>query len=107
MTKRIPLSIFFSILTIAVSIGQSVTLVKDITPGAPSSNLANFTSESSTEPIENLRVFDLAGRQILTDISFEEGRKDISLDLSNQRGFFIILISTVEGRHVIRLGTFD
>jgi hypothetical protein len=44
MTKQIPLTIFLVIATITVSFGQSITLVKDITPGTHSSNLSNFTS---------------------------------------------------------------
>lgn len=44
MTKQISLTILLTIITVAVSIAQSVTLVKDLTPGTASSNLSNFTS---------------------------------------------------------------
>lgn len=44
MTQRIPLSICFTMVTVALSFGQSVILVKDLTSGTHSSNLSNFTS---------------------------------------------------------------
>jgi len=62
---------------------------------------------SSTELIEGLKLFDLAGRQIMINTFLDFGKKEVLLDLSDQRGAFIILISTDKSRQVIRLANVD
>lgn len=62
---------------------------------------------NSRTPIEDVKILDMTGREIFSNFFSGLGRNEAVIDLANQKGVFIILISTGASRHSIKLATLN